>query len=224
MSDPELFLPRDAAAPAVGPTAPVSHVAHVAVEASPLGLPSRNLAIWLFITADAATFGAILFGYGYLRVGSPTWSRPFAFVPTILNAVIMTVILLTSSLTMLAATRAAEAGRREATVRRLGATVLLGLAFAGLHLREWFAMIAEGWRPGTNPLGGPPIFGATFFSITGLHLLHVVGGVVALVVIALGVRSGRFGAGHVETTGLYWHFVDLVWMFVFPLVYLMNAR
>jgi cytochrome c oxidase subunit 3 len=73
-------------------------------------------------------------------------------------------------------------------------------------------------------MGGSVLFGGTFFGITGLHLLHVISGVIAIMVIALGFRRGRLDAGHVEVTGLYWHFVDLVWMFVFPLVYLMNAR
>lgn len=209
MSEPELSL-------VVGSEA--------VVENSPYGVQSKKLAIWLFIIADAATFGAILFGYGYLRVGSPTWSRPFALVPTILNGMVMTLVLLSSSLTMLGAVGAAKAGQREASVRWLGLTAVLGIVFAALHLREWFAMFAEGWSPSSNPLGGPVLFGATFFSITGLHLLHVIGGVIAIIVIALGFRRGRLDAGHVETTGLYWHFVDLVWMFVFPLVYLMNAR
>lgn len=193
-------------------------------EASPYGIPSRKLAIWLFILADAATFGAILFAYGYLRVGSSDWTRPFAFWPSIANGIAMTVILLTSSLTMIVAVRAAAAGRTAAAVRWLGSSALLGGLFAALHLREWFSMIHEGWRPSTNPLGGSPLFGASFFGITGLHLLHVVGGVVVIAVVAIALRRGRLHAGHVETAGLYWHFVDLVWMFVFPLVYLMNAR
>lgn len=195
-----------------------------ALEASPLGIPSKKLAMWLFIMADAATFGAILFVYGYLRVGAADWTRPFAFVPSILNAIVMTVVLLTSSLTMLAAVAAAYAGRRDTSVRWMGVTALLGAAFAGLHLREWFSMFQDGWGPATNPMGGSTLVGATFFGITGLHLLHVTCGVLAILVIATLVRRGRLTAGHVETTGLYWHFVDLVWMFVFPLVYLMNAR
>jgi cytochrome c oxidase subunit 3 len=73
-------------------------------------------------------------------------------------------------------------------------------------------------------MGGDPQFGAAFFSITGLHLLHVISGVLALAVIALGYSSKRLDANHVETTGLYWHFVDIVWMFVFPLLYLLNTR
>jgi cytochrome c oxidase subunit 3 len=196
------------------------------LEDSPFGIESKKLVMWLFIIADAATFGALLFGYGYLRVGSPNWIRPFGFLPTILNGMVMTAVLLTSSLTMLAAVRAAQAGmaRRRESVRWLVVTALLGIVFAALHLREWFNLFAEGWSPSTNPMGGSVLFGGTFFGITGLHLLHVLCGVVAILVVAVAFRRGRLNAGHIETTGLYWHFVDLVWMFVFPLVYLMNAR
>jgi cytochrome c oxidase subunit 3 len=196
------------------------------LEDSPFRIESKKLVMWLFIVADAATFGALLFGYGYLRVGSPNWIRPFGFLPTILNGMVMTAVLLTSSLTMLAAVRAAQAGmaRRRESVRWLVVTALLGIVFAALHLREWFNLFAEGWSPSTNPMGGSVLFGGTFFGITGLHLLHVLCGVVAILVVAVLFRRGRLDAGHVETTGLYWHFVDLVWMFVFPLVYLMNAR
>ena len=193
-------------------------------EESPFGIQSKKLVMWLFIIADAATFGALLFAYGYLRAGSPDWTRPFAFSPTIINGMVMTAVLLTSSLTMLVAVGAAQAGRRESSVRWLGATIALGVVFAALHLREWFKMFGEGWSPSKNPLGGSVLFGGTFFGITGLHLLHVVVGVVAMTVVALKYRGGRLTSGHIETTGLYWHFVDLVWMFVFPLVYLMNAR
>jgi len=178
----------------------------------------------MFIVADAATFAALLFAYGYVRVANPDWTHPFAFWPSIANGIVMTVVLLTSSLTVIAAVLAAQAGRKAAALRWLGATMLLGTLFAALHLREWVSMLGEGWRPFRNPLGGTPLVGATFFSVTGLHLLHVLVGVIVLAVIALGYRRGRFDAGHLETTGLYWHFVDLVWMFVFPLIYLLNMR
>jgi cytochrome c oxidase subunit 3 len=206
---------------AAAPPAPHQH--HVA-EPSPYGIPSRKLAIWLFIIADASTFGAMLFAYGYLRIANPDWTRPFAFSPTILNAIVMTVVLLSSSLTMIAAVIAAQQGRAHAATRWLVATIALGALFAGLHLREWMHMIAEGWRPFQNPTGGPVLFGATFFGITGMHLLHVISGVLIIGAITIGFRRGRYGAGHLETTGLYWHFVDLVWMFVFPLIYLLTAR
>jgi cytochrome c oxidase subunit 3 len=193
-------------------------------EPSPFGIPSRKLGIWMFIVADAATFAAVLFAYGYMRVANPDWTRPFTFWPTIANGIVMTVVLLTSSVTIIGAVLAAQAGRKTAALRWLGATMLLGTVFAALHLREWIAMIGEGWRPFRNPLGGTPLVGATFFSVTGLHLLHVLIGVIVIAVIALGYRRGRFEPGHLETVGLYWHFVDLVWMFVFPLVYLLNMR
>jgi len=193
-------------------------------EPSPFGVPSRKLGIWMFIVADSATFAALLFAYGYVRVANPDWTRPFAIWPTIVNGIVMTVVLLSSSLTVIAAVLAAQSGRKTTALRWLGATMLLGTLFAALHLREWVAMIGDGWRLFRNPLGGAPLVGATFFSITGLHLLHVITGVVVIGVIARGYRRGRFDPGHLETTGLYWHFVDLVWMFVFPLVYLMNVR
>lgn len=195
-----------------------------ALEPSPFGVSSRKLGIWMFIVADAATFAAMLFVYGYVRVANPDWTRPFSFYPSIVNGIVMTVVLLTSSLTVVAAVQAAQTGRRAIALRWLTATMLLGVLFAALHLREWRGLIGDGWRPFSNPLGGSPLVGATFFSITGLHLLHVIAGVGVIGVIALGYRRGRWDAGHLETTGLYWHFVDLVWMFVFPLVYLLNVR
>ena len=201
----------------------MQHVHGAVGEERPYGVSTKKLVMWLFIIADGATFGALLFAYGYVRVGSPDWTKPFAFSPTILNAIVMTFVLLTSSLTMLGGVRAASAGRPSA-IRWLSATMLLGTGFAALHLREWFSMIHEGWSPSHNPLGGSPLFGAAFFGITGLHLLHVVSGVIAIGVVTLLYRRGRLDASYIETTGLYWHFVNLVWMFVFPLVYLLNAR
>ena len=93
-------------------------------EAPPYGIPSKKLAMWLFIIADACTFGAMLFAYGYLRVANPNWTRPFAFWPTIANGIVMTVVLLTSSLTMIAAVLAAQNGRKLASLRWLFVTGL----------------------------------------------------------------------------------------------------
>ena len=193
------------------------------MEPSPFGVQSKKLTMWLFIASDAVTFGAVLFGYSFLRVGTPDWPRPFQFYPTILNAMIMTAVLLTSSLTMLGAVHAAKDGKKSSSLKWLASTVILGTVFAVLHLREWFHMFHEGWSLSRNPTGGPAVLGATFFSITGLHLLHVLSGIIALTVVAIGFQTKWLDENHVETTGLYWHFVDLVWMFVFPLLYLMNA-
>ena len=104
----------------------------------------------------------------------------------------------------------------------MGITMVLGAAFATLHIREWAGMIGEGVRLFQNPWGSP-LFGASFFGITGLHLLHVISGVIAIGVVARKFSTGSLTAGHVESTALYWHFVDLVWMFVVPLVYLMSV-
>ncbi|HXY03908.1 MAG TPA: cytochrome c oxidase subunit 3 [Terriglobales bacterium] len=195
----------------------------VVMEASPYAMDKKKLGMWVFIVSDACSFAAFLFAYGYMRVGAPVWGTPFGF-SSILNGVVMTAVLLSSSLTMLAATHASQTGEKASAGKWLGITMLLGTIFAALHLREWFKLIAEGWRLFYNPAGGAAQFGAAFFSVTGLHLTHVVTGVIVLAFIARGYRQGRYDETHVETAGLYWHFVDLVWMFVFPLMYLMNAH
>jgi cytochrome c oxidase subunit 3 len=197
----------------------LGHAANL--EPSPYAIPSRKLAMWLFILSDACTFGAILFAYGYLRTASADWPTPFKFYPSIRNVIIMTFVLITSSLTMLGAVDASKAGDKAKTMRWMGITMVLGALFAILHIREWASMIGEGVRLFQNPWGSP-LFGASFFGITGLHLLHVISGVIAIGVVARKFSSGSLTAGHVESTALYWHFVDLVWMFVVPLVYLMS--
>lgn len=179
--------------------------------------------MWLFIASDAVTFGALLFAYGFVRVGAQDWPRPFDS-SSIVNGIVMTVVLLVSSVTMLAAFEGARNENKSRCTMWMGVTMLLGLLFAALHIREWVRMMDEGWRLFQNPTGGPAIFGATFFCVTGLHLLHILSGVVALAVVAIKYNQARLGAGHVESVGLYWHFVDVVWMFVFPLIYLMNAK
>jgi len=197
----------------------LGHAANM--EPSPYAIPSRKLAMWLFILSDACTFGALLFAYGYLRTASPNWPTPFKFFPSIFNVVIMTFVLITSSLTMLVAVDASRRANKLKTIRWMGITMVLGALFAILHMREWAGMIKEGVRLFENPWGSP-LFGASFFGITGLHLLHVISGVIAMGVIARGYSRGKLTAGHIESTALYWHFVDLVWMFVVPLVYLMS--
>jgi cytochrome c oxidase subunit 3 len=99
-----------------------------------------------------------------------------------------------------------------------------GGAFVVLHMSEWLKLInVEHVTPLNNPWG-VPLFGGTFFALTGLHMTHVIIGLIYLAIIAQGVARGKFEAEDVEVSGLYWHFVDLVWMFIFPLVYLMSAR
>ena len=190
--------------------------------ASPFAMGSKKLGMWLFVISDALTFSSLLIVYSYLRLATPSWPRPFPFYPAIVFSSLMTFCLLTSSLTMVMAVRRMSAGDRSATVRWLLATMAGGAIFVALHLTEWRNLIHEGVTPRGNPWA-EPLFGGTFFAITGLHMLHVIVGVLYLGVIAAGVGRGRFRAEDVEVSGLYWHFVDLVWMFVFPLVYLMSV-
>ena len=192
------------------------------MEDRPFAFPTKKLAMWLFIISDAATFAACLVAYGFLRNGSPNWPTPFKFSPTIINAMIMTFVLITSSLTMLLGVRAAKLGDKAGAFRWTMITAVLGLLFAILHIREWIGMIHEGVRLFSNPWGSG-LFGASFFSITGLHLLNVTSGVVALLAVGLRYKRGRYNADDLEVMGLYWHFVDLVWMFVVPFVYLLNV-
>ena len=192
------------------------------MEQPTFSVPAKKMAMWLFIIADAATFAGCLVAYGFLRNGTPNWPTPFKFSPTIINAMLMTFVLVTSSLTMLLGVRAAQAGDKAKAFRWTMITALAGAIFAILHLREWMGMIEEGVTLVKNPWGSG-LFGGAFFSITGLHLLHVVSGVVALVAVGLRYKGGRYKADDLEVLGLYWHFVDLVWMFVVPLVYLLNV-
>ncbi len=182
---------------------------------------AKKMAMWLFIIADSATFAGCLVAYGFIRNATPDWPRPFHGPAEIANIAIMTFILLTSSLTMLIGIRSAEKDDKAGAFRWMIITAVLGILFAVLHIREWLGMIGEGATLFHNPWG-TPLFSSTFFSITGLHLLHVTGGVIALIAVAIRYQGGRYNADDIEVTGLYWHFVDLVWMFVVPLIYLMN--
>src|SRR4051794_534431 len=192
--------------------------------ASPYATNSKKFGMWLFIISDALTFSALLFAYTYSRVSNPDWPKPFDFTPSIIFSSVMTFCLLSSSLTMVMAVHSMNHGNRKSTVGWILATIAGGIAFVVLHAMEWMRLInVEHVTAASNPWG-VPLFGATFFGITGLHMTHVIIGVIYLGIICQAVMRGKFKAEDVEVAGLYWHFVDLVWMFVFPLVYLMSAK
>jgi cytochrome c oxidase subunit III len=197
----------------------VSRTTATEIMAAPaFSFPAKKFAMWLFIIADSATFAGCLMAYGFIRNGTDNWPRPF---DSMTNAAVMTFILLTSSLTMLIAIRAADKGEKSGCFRWVMITAVLGAVFAVLHIREWLGLIGKGVTIFHNPFG-TPLFGAAFFSVTGLHLLHVTCGVIALVAVGIRYMSGRYNADDIEITGLYWHFVDLVWMFVVPFMYVLN--
>src|SRR5712692_1204588 len=187
----------------------------------------RKLGMWLFIMSDSLTFGALLVTYSYARVASVNWPTPFSFYPSIVFSSVMTLVLLSSSLTMVFAVSAAKRRKRGSARKWILATMVLGLTFVALHMMEWNHLIGEGLAPCELPKewaekfpGASPLFGSTFIGITGLHMFHVLTGVIYLGVVATRIKKLN---DDVEVAGLYWHFVDLVWMFVFPLIYLLSV-
>ncbi len=251
-----------------------------AYEPSYFGTYSKKIGMWLFLLSDSLTFGALLYAYSYGRLSTPNWPTPF-HSESIVNATIMTAFLLTSSLTMVLAVRASVDRNAKAQRMWLIATMICGMAFIILHGREWSHLISAGLTlpmfpkvPGHGGEAeflsvnqGVPQFAATFFGLTGMHMLHVTLGVVYLGIITfrrkfvpvlfvlwlaawlgtpsyspfhylshvilvtaiicgviLWLKPKVYDSGDVEVAGLYWHFVDLVWMFIFPLVYLMSTK
>ncbi len=116
------------------------------MEESPFAVPSKKLVMWLFIISDAVTFAAILMGYGYLRNANPNWPEPFKFSPSIVNVMLMTFVLITSSLTMLIGLRAAQAGDKAGALRWTLNTAGGGVLFALLHLQDRLGLIGSGFR------------------------------------------------------------------------------
>ncbi len=190
--------------------------------ASPYAVGDKKLGMWLFIVSDALTFAALIVAYSYVRVANE-WPKPFDFYPAIIFSSVMTLVLLSSSLTMVFGVAAGHAGDRQAAKKWIWATMLGGIIFIVLHANEWIHLIHEGVTPLSNPWG-TPLFGGTFFVLTGLHMTHVAIGVIYLGVVAWGFGKGKYDGEDVEVSGLYWHFVDLVWMFIFPMVYLMSTK
>jgi cytochrome c oxidase subunit III len=189
--------------------------------------------MWIFLLSDTFVFGCFLVGYMAARMATaepwPDASSVFAltifgiYMPLILIA-IMTFILITSSGTMAMAVNHGYRRNRKKAAYFILATAFLGLTFVGMQAFEWTKLIMDGLRPWENPWGAPQ-FGAVFFMVTGFHGLHVSIGVIYLTVIARRVWRGdydrRGNYEQVEVAGLYWHFVDLVWVFIFAFFYLL---
>ena len=192
-----------------------------------------KLGMWLFLISDAMSFGALLAVYGAVRAGAAEWAPPSEVLGINLTAG-MTFLLICSSLTMVKALESIQKGNQSRMCTYLGVTILCGLIFLGLQAYEWTHLITHG-EPGltltTIPhhglsgaeISGSVLFGPTFYAITGFHGAHVTGGVIYLIVILIQGLRGAYTAEYnhkVEILGLYWHFVDLVWIMVFTFVYL----
>ena len=185
---------------------------------SPFGISWQKMMMWWFIVTDALLFAGFLASYGFTRLASDTWpDRRQVFHMNFIT--LMTFTLISSSATMATAVGAARRSDRKTTLRFLLLTILGGLAFLGMQAFEWTSLIREGARLDHNPWGVPP-FGAYFFTITGFHGTHVLIGVLVLIIVAAKLANERCSAEGVELAGLYWHFVDLVCVFVFGCFYL----
>jgi len=205
---------------------------------SPFNVEYGKLMMWYFLMSDAFTFGAFLIAYGTTRFSANGWPNPnevFKSYPGGSNAPlvfvsIMTFILIVSSVTMVLAVQAGHNMDKKGVVRGLILTILGGLAFLGCQAWEWTHLHAEHAWWGSNPFPnsngtiGHQDFTNFFFTITGFHGFHVFSGVVINIVMLIMTLTGVFEKrGHylmIEKAGLYWHFVDLVWVFVFTCFYL----
>lgn len=204
-------------------------------------VPWGKAMMWIFLLSDTFIFGCFLLSYMTARMSTrvpwPNPSEVFALhvgntnVPLLLIA-IMTFVLISSSGTMAMAVNYGYRRDRRKTVILILFTALMGATFVGMQAFEWTKLISEGVRPWGNPWGAEQ-FGASFFMITGFHGTHVTIGVIFLLIVARKVWRGDYDTGargyftsrtgnyeSVEVMGLYWHFVDLVWVFIFAFFYL----
>jgi len=183
------------------------------------GLTNSKLGIWTFLASEIMLFGGLFSAYIMLRTGVPDWPRG----ATILNvplATLNTIILITSSVTMVMAWASLASKSFSGYRKYMGATILLALAFLVVKAFEYGAKFEHHHFPSTNNFYG------IYFTLTGLHGLHIIGGVIVNLYLLfpgsrLWEKNPEQFMGRVEAAGLYWHFVDLVWIFLFPVLYLL---
>ncbi len=192
----------------------------ITLDTSPelMGTARGKVGMWLFLVSDALTFGGLLCAYGASRMGSADWPVPSSILDVPLTA-FNTFVLICSSLTMVKALSAIRHGNVKGLQKFLLLTALGGILFLSIQAYEYHHLLfVEGLRLRNN------LFCATFFSLTSFHGAHVFGGVIYLLTTFWRSTKGDFTAERfhrVEVAGLYWHFVDLVWILVFTFVYLL---
>ena len=175
-----------------------------------------KFAIWLFLATEVMFFSGLIGAYVILRTGAATWPNPADRLAVDITA-FNTFVLITSSWLMVKALFAAHRGDRGGILRWLAATIVGGSLFVGIQVYEYIALYKEGALPNVD------IFWSTFYIMTGFHGSHVVVGVIWLIAVWFKtLRGGYSQRDHVgiELAGLYWHFVDLVWVLLFTIVYL----
>jgi cytochrome c oxidase subunit 3 len=194
---------------------------------------AASLGMWVFLLTEIMFFGGLFTGYVVYRVAYPLAFAEGSQHLDILLGGVNTAVLIGSSLTMALAVHSAQVGERQALVRFLLLTMLLGLVFLGIKGLEYAHKFEEHLVPGPGFLSAGShaqqvqLFFSFYFSMTGMHALHMVIGIGILAVLARQAWRGRFSPAYftpVELTGLYWHFVDIVWIYLFPLLYLLGRH
>jgi heme/copper-type cytochrome/quinol oxidase subunit 3 len=183
------------------------------------GVTNPKLGIWLFLASEVMLFGSLFSSYALLRIGATTWPDQSAILSVPL-ATLNTVVLISSSVTMVLAWAALKVHNLARYRRYMGLTILCGLAFMVVKAFEYGDKFSHGLVPASNNFLG------LYFTLTGLHALHVLGGMVVNVYLwGPGTRMWKTDperfTNRIEIAGIYWHFVDLVWIFLFPVLYLL---
>jgi heme/copper-type cytochrome/quinol oxidase subunit 3 len=184
----------------------------IATRHSATGIPTGRLAVWWLIGSEVVLFGGLIISYLLRRLLYEHWSDSAVHTNTVAGAT-NTFVLLTSSLFVVLAHHAAEHQKPREAFRYLWLTIGGGLTFMVIKGFEWGGEIAHGYTLTTN------LFWSFYYTATGLHTLHVIAGLLVMAIIAFDVRRGK-NLHHVELIGIYWHFVDVVWIFLFPLLYI----
>lgn len=175
-----------------------------------------KFAIWLFLATEVMFFSGLIGAYIVLRSAAASWPDPQERLAVDITA-FNTFLLITSSWTMVMAVFAAKKGNKNALLAWLALTIAIGSGFVGIQVYEYIELVKEGALPHVD------IFWSTFYAMTGFHGTHVVIGVIWLICVWFGALRGKYTLKNnlgVELAGLYWHFVDLVWVLLFTIVYL----
>ncbi|HTM50542.1 MAG TPA: cytochrome c oxidase subunit 3 family protein [Bryobacteraceae bacterium] len=194
---------------------------------------ASTLGMWLFLVTEIMFFGGMFTAYVVYRTIHPAAFVAASHELDITMGAINTAVLICSSLTMVLAVSAAQMGQRKSLVGFLVLTILLGSVFLGIKAVEYHEKFVHHHVPGASfHFDGPDpasaqLFFSLYFAMTGLHALHMVIGIVLLAILAVRAQRGFFTPEYytpIDMTGLYWHFVDIVWIFLFPLLYLLGGH
>jgi heme/copper-type cytochrome/quinol oxidase subunit 3 len=205
----------------------MSHAAALSTSRPMEGMKVYNLKLgmWVFLLSEVMFFSSLIGAYIILRFAHPEqWAEPNHVLNVPLTG-FNTFMLICSSVTMVKAFAAIEHGDQAGLKKWLIATIILGSSFVGIQVYEYIKLAGHGFVPvaASYAAEGGPLYGTTFYTMTGFHGAHVSIGVLALIFTAVKAFRGKYSAtdyGGVEIMGLYWHFVDLVWIILFTIVYL----